>query len=140
MVWEGDTMKPYTKKSNFFNERNKKYPIVSEKTNQKYEVTIYPYCKNDKRYIEGCVVELKKKWFLFSTGLINRLFDNDNGKISISHWSSDDVTKTTLDYNMINMTKLIVNLYEVKNKVSNNSVEQLNSDFGEFSKWDGVVQ
>lgn len=131
-------MKPYTKASNAFTANNYKYPITSKETDNTYEVVIYPYGMNEERYLEGCIATLRKKKLIFSRNLLTRFLDNNEGKITITYINSPD-EKTSYEYNLINISKLIVELYESGNKYKMNSINKLKSDFNEFSNWDGKV-
>lgn len=129
-------MKVYTKKS-LWDGMNYKYPITNKDTGNTYEVVIHPYGMDDERYLEGCIVSLRKKKWLSSKEILKRCFENNDGKIDISNLSSDE--ETEFDYNLINMTKLIVQLYEANNVNELESLKGLKEDFAEFSKWDGIV-
>jgi hypothetical protein len=115
-----------------------KYPITSKETGLEYRVKIMPYHQSIDKYSEGCIVTLYKKRFLFDKELINRYFNNNNSKINIEYLYSSD-KETDYDYNMIEMTRLIVNLYEetIKKKLKN--TKQVNTDFEDFNNWNGEV-
>ena len=69
-------MTNYTK-SNIFDGKKYKYPITSQETGNTYEVMIHPYGLDDERYLDGCIVSLRRKRFLFSKELYN-MFSNQN--------------------------------------------------------------
>jgi ribosomal protein L28 len=115
-----------------------RYPIISSETGCKYEVEIYPYCGKESNYTEGCLVRLYKKRWIFNHELKHLWMDNEDNKITLSNVYGDK-TKTEYNYNMINMTKLIVNLYENTIKRKTNSLRQIDKDLEEFKLWDGIV-
>jgi hypothetical protein len=117
---------------------NEKYPIISEVTSNKYLVKIKPYQEDDTQYKRGCIVSLCEKGMLFTHVLQTSQFANDDGKIKIQYWSRKDQI-TDWDYNLIDMTKLIVNLYETSNKLNDESKLTLEKDFEELKNWNGLV-
>lgn len=130
-------MKPYTK-TNTFDGKKYKYPITSQETGNTYKVVIHPYGMDDGKYIDGCVVSLRKKGFLFSKEICNRFFDNKNGKIVVAYFGHKN-NETNFDYNLVSMTNLIVQLYEKNETNGCISIKKLRDDSTEFSKWDGIV-
>jgi hypothetical protein len=118
--------------------KRNKYPIKSKESGNTYEVEIYPYRAEDSRYLEGCIVTLYSKKWIFKTQLRQSQFDNNDGKISISYFSHTS-TNTEVDYNLVNMTKLIVQLYEksIENQIKTR--KQLEKDFNDFKEWNGEV-
>ena len=130
-------MTNYTK-SNIFDGKNYKYPITSQETGNTYEVMIHPYGLDDERYLDGCIVSLRRKRFLFSKELYNMSFDNENGKMKMNYINFKSKV-TDIDYNLVNMASFIVKRYEINNVKGNKSVKQLREDFTTFGKWDGIV-
>jgi len=117
---------------------NSKYPIVSSETGNKYEVEISPYGQDDARYLEGCVITLNKKGRIFSTQLITRHFSNNNGKIKLEYFRNPD-WQTEINYNMVDMTKLIVRIYESSIKQNIKDTKQMENDYIEFATWNGEI-
>lgn len=112
-----------------------KYPIVSSVTGLQYAVKITPYGLDDSRYIEGCCVTLYKQGRFFKRQVKYNHFDNRNDKIRIS--SIYKPIDTDIDYSMINMARLIVELYENTIQTEINSNKKLNDDFEKFKEWNG---
>ena len=115
-----------------------KYPIVSKTTGLEYKVTIKPYCGSTEGFNSGSVVSLRKKKKIFDKLLLQRQFDNHSGKIKVSSWREADYV-TDYDYNMVEMTKYIVDLYErsILNELM--SIENYNKNYEEMQHWDGEV-
>lgn len=113
-----------------------KQPITSKRTGKQYKVKIKPYYGEYKKYINGSIVSLHTIG-LFSKELLSRMFDNKNGKITISYLSSDKDTE--FNYNMVDMTKLILKLHENINETETLSLEKIKNDYNEFEKWNGEV-
>lgn len=128
-------MKPYTKRSK--NSWNKKYPITSKETGITYEVRIRPYQLDDKQYGDGSVVYLYSDGFM-GHELRKEYFNNNDGKIGIFYMNKPN-EHTAYDYNMIEMAKLVVKLYEQDTVSERCSLKQIEKDFTDFKKWDGTV-
>jgi hypothetical protein len=129
----------YRDKLRWFSDKtwNEKYPITSSVTGNKYLIKIKPFYGDDTKYKQGCVVSLRKN-NLFHTILREDHFKNKDGKINIEHYYGKD-TETDWEYNLIEMTKLIVKLYERSKNLDNTSKLQLDKDYEEFEKWDGIA-
>lgn len=114
-----------------------KFPITSSITQEKYKVKIKPYRNDDTQYSNGCIVELYKPGFIFDDKLYNLHCNNNNGKIEIDHVYRD--VKTDIDYNLVNIAKLIVNRYEKGNRMKIQSKTAIKKDYNDFKEWNGVV-
>lgn len=127
-------MKPHTKRN--IGIYNEKYPVTSEVTGKEYLVRIAPFGDDDK-YLKGCIVSIHN-CNVFHKKLLNYIFKNNNGKIKILGWNGKD-SQTEHDYNMINMSNLIVSNYEIIHNLNDKSILTIDKDFKEFAEWDGNV-
>ena len=130
-------MKKYTYKSTVTG-AVRKFPVISKTTGLEYEVTIKPYYEGIEGFDNGSVVQLRKKKKIFDKLLLQKQFDNHSGKIKVSSWREADYI-TDYDYNMVEMTKYIVDLYErsILNELM--SIENYNKNYEEMQQWDGEV-
>lgn len=128
-------MKSHTKRD--IGNYNEKYPVTSEITSKKYLIRIEPFGDNDNKYSKGCIVSIHSS-SIFHKKLLSYIFKNINGKIKILSWNGNDC-QTEHNYNMINMSNLIVANYEIMHNLNDKSVLTIDKDFKEFTEWDGNV-
>ena len=89
-----------------------KFPVISRETGNEYLVKIDPYYFDNKGYDVGCIVKLYNKRKIFNKELKDiHCGKSYHNKITIEYLRAANKA-TDLDYNLINMAKLIVKEYE----------------------------